>query len=128
MWLFTKCGFFSAVQNSKDPSLIHVRARFKGDLESLLKTHRKLVGRPAPKAMFTLSCDYRYRTDLPRETFAAIVAAEAAAINYTNFKNRVHDGTVRDRAYMDVWCAMRRAQTAQHGYGRCSPKGLWLVD
>ncbi len=26
------------------------------------------------------------------------------------FKNGVHDGTKRDRAYMDVWTAMRGAQ------------------
>ena len=37
MWVFTKTGFFSAVQNNQDSSLIHVRARFKGDLEKLCK-------------------------------------------------------------------------------------------
>lgn len=121
MWLFTKSGFFSAVQNDKDPSLIHVRARFKGDLERLLKTHKGIVGKPAPKILHTSFGDYAYRTDIPRDKFAQIVAAEASGIDYTNFKNRVHDGTSRDGAYMNVWCVMRGAQSRQgagHGARR----------
>ena len=39
MWLFTKHGFFSAVQNWDDANLIHVRARFQGDLEKLCEEY-----------------------------------------------------------------------------------------
>lgn len=48
--------------------------------------------------------------DFERTTWMRIVSQEANAINYTNFKNAVHDGSQRDAAYMDVWWAMRQHQ------------------
>jgi hypothetical protein len=38
------------------------------------------------------------------------VAQESDSIDYSNFKDEVHDGTQRDRAYMDCWAALRRFQ------------------
>jgi len=105
MWLFCKSGFFSAVQHAQKPGVIHLRARFKGDLERLFAAH-------GVKARITETPmrDYRYRADLKKADWTRIVAAEADAIDYTNFKNAVHDGTIRDRAYMNVWCDMRDGQ------------------
>ena len=97
MWLFTKHGFFSAVQNWDDANLIHVRARFKGDLEKLCEAH-------------TQHTDYPYRMDFDREKLAEIVKGELMAIDYTNFKDAVHDGTSRDSAYMNVWMTMGKYQ------------------
>ncbi len=105
MWLFCKHGFFSAVQNFNDSNLIHVRARFKGDLERLCKTYDvepKVVGIP--------NTDYPFRMDFERAKWAEIVRSEAESIDYENFKNAVHDGTLRDSAYMGVWNVMRRFQ------------------
>ncbi len=105
MWLFCKSGFFSAVQHAQNPGVIHLRARFKGDLERLFAEH----GVNAQITETPLR-DYRFRADLKKADWTRIVAAEADAIDYTNFKNAVHDGTERDWAYMDVWTAMRGAQ------------------
>ena len=105
MWLFCKSGFFSAVRHNAKPGVIHLRARFKGDLERLLAAHGVRA-----KITETPLRDYRFRADIKKADWTRIVAAEADAIDYCNFKNAVHDGTGRDRAYLDVWCAMRNAQ------------------
>lgn len=105
MWLFCKHGFFSAVRHVDKPDTIHLRARFRGDLERLFAAH----GVAAPVSE-TPANDYRFRADLPKADWSRIVAAEADAIDYANFKNAVHDGTIRDRAYMNVWCDMRDGQ------------------
>lgn len=104
MWLFCKSGFFSAVQHFENANVIHVRARFEGDLERLCETHGV-----KPDVSVTPGNDYRYRMNFPRKMWAEIVAKEAECIDYSNFKNAVHDGTSRDSAYMGCWSAMRRA-------------------
>ena len=103
MWLFTKHGFFSAVQNHNDSNLIHVRARFKGDLERLCKTYGI-----EPKVVETPKGDYPHRMDFKRETWSEILRREALDIDYTNFKNAVHDGTVRDDAYFEAYDALAK--------------------
>ena len=106
MWLFCKSGFFSGVRHESKPDTIHVRARFEGDLERLCKVH----GLKEVEVLHTPSNDYAWRADFPIEVWSDIVRKEAESIDYTNFKNAVHDGTERDRAYMDVWAAMRHSQ------------------
>lgn len=105
MWLFCKQGFFSAVQHKDDEGLIHVRARFSGDLERLCRTYRVKT-----RIEYTPDGDYHYRADFSRVAWRRIVAAEAGGIDYTNFKNEVHDGTARDDAYFEVWNVLREAQ------------------
>ena len=107
MWIFCKAGFFSAVRHRDDPRLVLLRARFKGDLERLLKMH----GIEAA-VEFTPGGDYAYRASLSQAAWESVVQAEAHDIDYTNFKDAVHDGTSRDPAYMRVWAAMRAAQEA----------------
>ena len=117
MWIFTKCGFFSAVRHNTDKTLIHVRARFKGDLERLVKFaygHKELktfLSPTRPRIVASPNADYAFRTDFPADDWGAILAALAVDIDYTNFKNAVHDGTERDSAYMRVWSDMRFAQS-----------------
>jgi len=105
MWLFCKRGFFSAVRHNDKPDTILIRARVKSDLERLAKAHGYTF-----KVAFSSSADYSYRTEIPQSEWAKIVASEAEAIDYGNFKNAVHDGTGRDDAYMEVWSAMRGLQ------------------
>ena len=105
MWLFSKHGFFSAIEHFENADVIHVRARFKGDLERLCAAYGL-----APKVTHTPENDYPYRMDFPRAQWVKIVAGEAESIDYYNFKNAVHDGTPRDGAYLNVWSALRRAQ------------------
>lgn len=105
MWLFSKHGFFSAVQNYNDENLIHVRARFKGDLERLCKTYGV-----EPNVVETPHGDYPLRMDFDRKKWGEIVKGEAEAIDYINFKNAVHDGTERDYAYFKVWDVLGSCQ------------------
>lgn len=113
MWLFTKKGFFSAVQHKDDATRILIRARFKGDLERLFKANGVLA-----KVSFDSHADYAYRAVITRETFVYIAKREAESIDYTNFKSAAHDGTRRDAAYMDVWGVMFRAQENQQAMFR----------
>ena len=105
MWLFCKSGFFSAVQHKDNADIIHVRARFAGDLESLCTAHAV-----PPHITHTPGNDYPYRMDFSRALWARIVQAEAEAIDYGNFKAAVHGDLRRNVAYMDCWAALRSAQ------------------
>ena len=105
MWLFCKSGFFSAVRHASKPETVHVRARFKGDLERLCAAHGL-----APDVQETPWGDYRFRMDFPAIDWAWLVAEEAMDIDYTNFKAAVHDGTARDGAYLGAWEALRLGQ------------------
>ena len=139
MWLFTKNGFFSAVSNRHDPTKIHVRSQFKGDLEKLINRYwyvpenhtagnsknmsllgltqdvidhrRELIGdSEKPIVMETPDGDYRFRADFPREMWSYIVSFEAMNIDYEKFKPAVHDGTIRDSIYMSVFFDLMRAK------------------
>jgi hypothetical protein len=105
MWIFLKSGFFSAVRHFEDNDVIHVRARFAGDLERLCEKHDVL-----PDVVSTPGADYLYRMDFTRADWEKILRNEAKDIDYCNFKNEVHDHTSRDAAYMRCWSALRCAQ------------------
>ena len=105
MWLFCKSGFFSAVRHLEKPETVHVRARFKGDLERLCAKHGI-----APAVEVTPTGDYRFRMDFALVDWARIASEEAMDIDYTNFMAAVHDGTGRDGAYLGAWAALRRGQ------------------
>ncbi len=105
MWMYCKSGFFSAVRHFEKPDTMHVRARFEGDLERLCRAHGVKCA-----VSVTPDNDYRYRMDFSRKEWSRIVAEEADAIDYGNFKDAVHDGTARDAAYMGAWSAMRSGQ------------------
>ena len=105
MWLYCKSVFFSGVRYVEKPDTIHVRARFEGDLERLCKAHGV-----RPDVVVTPKNDYRWRMDLHVAEWAWIVKEETEGIDYTNFKDAVHDGTERDDAYLNAWTAMREAQ------------------
>ena len=107
MWIFCKLGFFSAVQHREKPDVLLVRARFKGDLERLYKAMDHSKCGPIQE---TSDADYRFRMECPKSAFSEVVWSMARSIDYDNFKNAAHDGTVRDEAYMDVWRAMWSAQ------------------
>lgn len=105
MWLFCKSGFYSAVQHYDNADVIHIRARFAGDLERLCEKHGLL-----PVVAETSGNDYPYRMDFSRADWCKIVAKEAEDIDYCNFKNEVHDSTPRDHAYMNCWASLRKFQ------------------
>ena len=109
MWLFTKHGFYSVVQNSKDPEEVLIRSRVRADHE-------------AAKAAFyeyregiDVGTDYRYRLFVKKQAFHVWIMDHALAVDYPNFKNEVErasgdpdDGRLRHDAYMHVWSLLRR--------------------
>jgi hypothetical protein len=105
MWVYCKSGFFSAVNHATKKNMVHVRARFEGDLERLCEAHAIKA-----KVDYTPENDYAWRMNFTKTDWARIMEEESMDIDYTNFKNAVHDGTERDWAYMNVWSVMRGAQ------------------
>ena len=105
MWVFCKAGFFSAVEHREKPESVMVRARFENDLEGLCMKHGI-----KPEVNVTPDADYRYRMTFLKSDWAEIMRREAELIDYDNFKDAVHEGTVRDRAYMGCWRALVSAQ------------------
>lgn len=100
VWVFTSNSFLSIVEHDQDPGLLHVRARFPGDIETVF---------PGADVIETPSADYRYRTSLPREKVAEAMARLTRDINYDNFKNSVDVADRRDE-YIRVWEVMWNAQ------------------
>lgn len=100
MWVFLSNSFLSIVEHLEEPSLLHVRARFRGDIEQVF---------PNVDVIETPQADYRFRTSLPRERVAEALARYAKAIDYTNFKDSVTE-TPRKDAYIKVWESMWAAQ------------------
>jgi hypothetical protein len=109
MWLFTKTGYFSVVQDWGDRDTLHIRARFREDLERLKKGYA-----PGLAIHHTPRADYAYRGTLTRKQFVVVVAALAANVDYPNFKDKVTEeqGRERHNLYMDVWTTMSNAQRA----------------
>ena len=109
MWLFTKTGFFSAVQKWDEPDVIVVRARVRRDLAALIKKHA-LEGET--RILVFKGTDYPYRLNLSKPLFQLVLADEAAGIDYPNFKDEVKNqqGYPRARLYMEIWRVMYDAE------------------
>ncbi len=75
-----------------------VRARVRDDLEAF----GARTDAPAPTE--TPQRDYRFRTSVPFATLAAELAAQAAAIDYPNFKSEVAARQGHDRAHRSSVC------------------------
>ena len=102
MWIFTNRAFLSIVApkpgGEVDPAThLMVRARTKGDLERVFGKRTKVL--------VNKGTDYRFRAFVTRKRVAGVLAREASAIAYTNFKDSVADQQRHD-AYMRVWSVM----------------------
>lgn len=84
MWLATQHGFFSVVE--KKAGEFHIRARCRKDLENLVA----LAGLTAP-IINTPSGDYAWRIVVGQPEVLQALGGIGAAIDYSNFKNRIHD-------------------------------------
>lgn len=107
MWLCTQHGFFSIVQ--KIPGEFHIRGRLRGDMENLLK----LCGAQWP-IVETRDGDYRYRIVCGQAEVSAVMAKLAGALDYANFKSRIHekaDQDAKSRAYTNLWTELYRLQS-----------------
>lgn len=110
MWVFSKIGFYSAVQKRTcKPDEVEVRSRCRGDLERL---NQAVKGKY--KITSNGGTDYLFRLRMPKEKWALFVCDQALKIDYDNFKSTIDVSTFETReqqnrrhnAYMGVWRAM----------------------
>jgi len=109
MWLATQHGFYSIVQ--KPAGQFHVRTRCKQDLENLIA----LTAIEA-NLHHTTDGDYAWRILVGQAEVSAIMAALATSIDYSNFKDRIHDLPDQEDklpAYSRLWSQMLAFQTAR---------------
>ena len=108
MWLYTKKGFLSIVENFHDRSQFVVRSRFKNDIEAHF---------PDAKVEKDTGTDYKYRAFLPKKIVASTVHKYVESeLDYTNYKSSVK-GSLKHDAYLSVWGIMKRAQDEEEEMG-----------
>ena len=101
MWLSFNDAFLSIVADRRDPNILTVRARRKGDIEAVFGEKVDVV---------TLERrDYQFRAHLPRGVVSDVIATRLFAIDYPNFKDAVADANLHD-AYLKVWNIMAGLQ------------------
>ncbi len=107
MWIFTETGFVSAVRHFSEKDKMVVRARDEKSLESFVN----YVGL---EIISTPSNDYPYRVLVADSLFATWLSKQTMAVDYTNFKDRVHETRGHDfaGALMSVWSAMHQVEDA----------------
>lgn len=107
MWIYLSDSYLSIVEYRDDPTQLLVRARCPGDLERVFGPEISVAETPTH--------DYRYRTVLPRQRVAEVLADRVLAINYPNFKNSVREHDRHD-AYFSAWSAMGGLQRRRHSH------------
>jgi hypothetical protein len=100
MWLMTKLGFFSVVENRDDSDGLIVRARCEQDIVNI--SH--VLDKPLDWWLDE-KADYGYRLLCSKKEWADALAAMANDIDYDNFKSSVKDER-HHSAYQRVWIDM----------------------
>ena len=100
MWIFLPKSFISVVQKPGDTDVLTVRARIKGDIESVF---------PQAKVEVNQGSDYKYRARVPRDEVAQVLHDQVMNLDWSNFKGAVK-AKKRHDAYMNVWSAMYAVQ------------------
>jgi hypothetical protein len=110
MWLVCDFGFFSIVAKPGDAQagMLTVRARVRGDLETLKRRYLPTMG-PIRESKVN---DYRFRARAPKAAVASAMALAVEGINYDNVKARVREtqGPAREAVLHDVWLALYALQ------------------
>lgn len=109
MWVFSRAGFFSAVQKGQaGHSEICVRARVLADFEKMKDLYYPEMGRIHTNE----GTDYPYRIYMPRNDWARIMERMARDVDYKNFKGMVsaERGYAVADLYSDVWSVMYGAE------------------
>lgn len=83
MWLYTRYGFYSAVQKHNEEG-ITVRSYNKEDLKNLVSRFQLDV-----PIIYTPNNDYTYRIKITRGVWGTIVGELALDVDYENFKGEI---------------------------------------
>jgi hypothetical protein len=122
MWLATKFGFFSVVQNSRsrkrgnkwEPFV--VRARVKRDLEILRKQMWPEMRPSAIRIVDTPEADYRYRIEISESEVRDLMLLLAFNVDYPNFKSMIAKTPSQEHklhGYHEMWHVARFWQTEE---------------
>ena len=93
-----------------------IRARARTDIFNLFDANQDLpsIGRPTSDE----SRDYRWRMSISKADWIRLAARLAEAVDYSNFKNAVHDQPDqgnKGRTYLAIWRVMHEIQLAEEG-------------
>jgi len=114
MWIFSKRGFYSIVEDKLLPNKWQVRARTRVDLENLINANNLQV-----KLIETPHADYRFRIVVDATQFVSIMSGFAKDVTYTNFKDAVkHVKGQQDKLDIlhQIWVLMWKLQAKLHPY------------
>jgi hypothetical protein len=114
MWLATVSGWFSVVVDLERPDRMLIRARCRADIFNLFEANQDLPSIERPTS--DESRDYRWRMSIGRADWVQLAARLAEAVEYSNFKNAVHDQPDqlnKGRAYLAIWRVMHEVQIAE---------------
>lgn len=97
MWICMNNGFVSVAEDQADKTMVYVRARDKSHLENFMDDSY-----PKFQIVETPDRDYTYRIHVTKSYAAFRVAELMLRIDYTNFKDSVHDVPLKQGYHM-VW-------------------------
>src|SRR6478736_9133122 len=106
MWIFTTAGYWSAVQDRNDPTLLSVRTRDRVSADALADGIELIAGVDRPAVRTGEGTDYPYRLTVTKIDFAAYLSHEVLNyLTYTNFKDEARRSLGDDWAHTlgNVW-------------------------
>jgi len=103
MWVFTKQGLLSIVENTNDKKTLLVRAR---QVHHITDNFKGYMPQYLPK--YSPDRDYHWRSVIDREIVAKRLSEIILEIDYPNFKNSVDDEL--KPVYGEVWGAAMALQ------------------
>ena len=110
MWFFTPDGFYSVVSAEEFGHPLQVRARCDDDLNRLRSSFFPTLG----ENVHLTGRDYPVRAFTTHEGLAECLSRIAKAIDYDNFKNRIHrDDPKRAHILARVWNDLLALQNEQ---------------
>lgn len=129
MWIINRHGFFSAVEDRNDATMLWVRTRAEEHAESLVKGLNELRGNGMGVAAVASAkvvaskptADYPFRVHCSKRELGEMMRAAVEAIDYDNFKNMLHDERGPDpllEAAHEIWDVLRTTvDTRYNGQG-----------
>lgn len=108
MWVFTKLGFFSVVQDRDDDARVLVRGRSEHEMLDVYREAQLLDQLAFIEYDHAGDADYPYRVFMWKSTWAQIMDKLVFQIDYDNFKAEMQDiGEDKHKVLTNVWAIVR---------------------
>lgn len=115
MWLATKVGFYSVVQHKNRKNCYIVRARCREDIENLINGIPSINNESVVE---TRDADYRFRLNINKYQFNALMGFLSNSVDYPNFKDEIKSSKQqKDKLsfYTKIWFTMLQFQENRYG-------------